>query len=169
MSADSYLFDDEAFRPDPQADAQPFLPEGTYTSAEHQCRILEVSPQKITTKRGDIAFVNINTLIVDPEQGAVFARSQPFGPGHTQLGKNSGSSWPQLAANLGIDATPQNGKSVGDYWARIGEETKDLPVTVTVGLRSYVRKENELTPAQQEAGEEPKRTKTNFIRNIVRE
>ena len=169
MSADSFLFDDEDFRPDPECDSQPVVAEGTYTNSEHQARILEVAPQKITTKRGDIAFVNINCLIVDPEQGAVFARSQPFGAGHTQLAKNSGSSWPQLAANLKLDAAPQNGESVGDYWTRIGMEAKDLPVTVTVGVRSYVRREDQLTPEQQEAGEEPRYTKTNFIRNIVRE
>jgi len=169
MSADNYLFDDEEFRPDPQCDEQPLLPEGTYTSSEHQARVLEVAPQKITWDSGSVAFVSINTIIIDADQGAVFARSNAFGANHTQLGKRKGSCWAQFAANLKIDAAPQEGESVGDYWARIGEEAKDMPVTVTVGVNSYVRKEDRLSAEQRENGEEPRRTQKNFIRNIVRD
>ena len=173
MSADSFIFDDEDFRPDPECDETPTLPEGTYTNQDHQARILEISPQKIEWTNdkgpGKVVFVNINAIVIDPDQGAIFVRSNPFNPCNTQLSGKSGSMWPQFASSLGLDSVPLGDESIGDYWSRIGEESKDMAVTVTAGLSNFVRKEDRLTPEQQEKGIEPKRTKKNFIRNIVRE
>ena len=166
MSFDSQLFDDPDFDVDPQCDAQPHVPEGTYTSDEHSCRIVSLVPRKA----GETPFVSISVLIQHPEVGGVFARSAAFGGGrHTQLGKNTGSMWPQFAANLKIDAHRQNGESVGDYWARIGMETKNMPVTVSVIVDSYVRREDRLPKEALDRGEEPHRTIQNIITNIVAE
>ena len=171
--SDAYLFDDEDFRPDPSSDENPTLAEGTYSSADYQARIIEISPQKIEWENergpGKVVFANINVIVIDPDQGAIFVRSNPFDPCNTQLGGKKGSLWKQFAATIGVDSAPQNGEGIGDFWARVGEETRNLPVTVTVGLSNYVRKEDRLTPEQMEQGIEPKRTKKNFIRNIVRD
>jgi hypothetical protein len=162
-SIDALLFDDPEFEVDPGCDAQPHVPEGTYTSDEYNCRIVSLVPRKA----GSVPFVSMSVLIQHPEVGGVFARTTPFGAGHTQLGKNSGSMWPQFAANLKIDARRRENESVGEYWARIGMETKDLPVTVKVSLDSYVRKEDRLPEEALKRGEEPVRTISNTIRNII--
>ena len=163
MSFDNAFFDDPEFDVDPECDAQPHLPEGTYTSMEHSCRIVGLAPRKA----GSVSFVSLSVLIQHPEIGGVFARTTPFGRGHTQLGKNSGSMWPQFAGNLKIDAYRQEGESVGEYWTRIGEETKDMPVTVTVIVDSYTRKEDRLPQEALDRGETPRQTINNIITNVV--
>jgi hypothetical protein len=162
-SVDALLFDDPEFIPDPECDKQPYVPEGTYSSDEYSCRIVSLAPRKA----GEVAFVSMSVLIQHPEIGGVFARTVPFRAGHTQLGKNSGSMWPQFAANLNIDARPQDGESVGEYWARVGEETKNMSVTVTVGVNTYTRKEHRLPQEALDRGEVPIQTTDNNIRNVV--
>lgn len=163
MSFDATLFDDPEFDVDPDCDAQPYVPEGTYSSADYNCRIVGLSPRKA----GQVSFASLSVLIQHPDVGGVFARTTPFGANHTQLGKNSGSAWPQFAANLKIDAHRGNGESIGDYWVRVAEEVKDMPVTVTVRVDSYVRRENQLPQEALDRGEQPVQTVNNIISNVV--
>jgi len=158
MTEDHYNeWDDEDFRPDPECDSQPLVAEGTYSHAEYQCRIVSLEPRKVPTRRGEVPFASLSVLIVDPEQGAVFARTGVFTKPHTQLTQGSRSSWKQFASQLGIDAYPQNGEGVGAYWERVADEVRDMPVTVTVGVDSY---ENKTTKEI---------IKSNYIRNVVKE
>lgn len=162
-SIDALLFDDPEFDVDPDCDAQPYLPEGSYSNAEYSCRVISLAPQRI----GDTSFANLAVLIQHPEMGVVFARTQPWGASHTQLAKNSGSAWPQMAASLGIDPRRADNETVGEYWVRVGQQVKDMPVNVVVGLKQYVRKEDQLPKEALDAGEQPKQTYANFIRSVV--
>jgi len=142
---------------DPECDKSPVLPDGsTWTFAEHSAHIISI--EKVQPREGSKGreFIDIAVLIPNTDIGGVFVHTQMFGPCHTATAKNSRSSWKQFAGNLGIEGMRAS-------------EAKDLPVTVTVGINSYVAREDRLSQEQMDAGETPKKTERNYIKNIVAE
>ena len=157
MSDYEDTFEDPILECDPECDTRPLAPDGeTYTNAEHGARILHSRPRTFETRRGQRTYLDINVIVPNSEVGTIFVRSEAFGAFNTCLQKGSESLAKQFLGNLKLSGQPASA-------------AENLPVTVTVGVGSYVAKENELSEEERAAGKEPRLTQYNFIKNIMAE
>jgi hypothetical protein len=118
------------------AEPRPILPAGKYGAgtpdAPGQAYLERVTfPKGVTQKGNKWASVGLSVRVITEEHGTGWTSSDLFPPGpNTSMTANSDSSWPQIAANLGI--TP--GMTAADI---LGPEGK-----VAVIVESIVGKDN---------------------------
>lgn len=128
-SADSA---DERFDVDEDASKQLVLDEGTYENdpPELTVQVFDIAHKQVTPQRGanagvPVPYIDIAIEVIDEKGMKYFVHSGAFGPRNCQTGKNTGSSWPRFAKQLGI----------------AGQKKSDIefpiPARITVGVREY--------------------------------
>ena len=155
MTESSDVFEDPILECDPEASAELYAPEGTYTNAEHDATVLSIGPRTFETKNGPVSYMDISTMLRE-NGNVVFAHTEPFGDFNTRIEKGQRSKCEEFLKQLGM-------------WGKPASEAEGLPVTVTVGLSQYVKKIDQLSQEELDQGVVPKQTHKNFIKNIVLE
>ena len=154
--SDENGFEDPILTVDPEAADDLVAPEGVYTNEEHGAVVQSIQPRTFTAKGQPVSYLDIAVMLRPEDGGAIFAHTEPFGEFNCRTEKGQRSKAEEVLKNLGVYGQPASA-------------AEGLPVTVTIGLREYVRNVDKLSEEEAARGAEPKMTKRNFIKNIVLE
>jgi len=151
------VFEDPILTVDPEAAQELVADEGTYSNAEHGAVVQSIQKRSFTAKGNEVNYLDFAVMFRPNGVGqVVFAHSEPFGEFNTRTDPGQRSKAEEFLRSLGVYGKPAS-------------EAEGLPVTVTVGIREFVRRADQLSEEELAQGLEPKMSRRNYIKSVVLE